>query len=324
MAATQKEIPTTFSLPKSNGEEKAIRDRFLERLKQMQWRSLITATRNDLYLALAYTVRDMIMSRAVSTEDTFLERGDLKMVCYLSAEFLMGPHLGNNLLALGLTEKVRNALEHVGVDLDQLLEQEEEPGLGNGGLGRLAACFLDSLATLEVPAMGYGIRYEFGIFDQTLKDGWQVESTDKWLRFGNPWEIARPELAYQVHFGGRTQILPAGNGSFRVRWLPERAVVGVAYDTPIAGYHVNTCNHLRLFKAEAVESFNFESFNKGDYYGAVESKMQSENITKVLYPNDEAIQGKRLVVVQLGRQRRELALHVQQVVEEGGLDLRFV
>jgi starch phosphorylase len=287
--------PQTKTPPlNSNGEEKAIRDRFLERLKQMQWRSLISATRNDKYLALAYVVRDLLMGRAVATNDAIFETGDVRMVCYLSAEFLMGPHLANNLLSLGITEKVRAALKPAGVDLDELIEQEEEPGLGNGGLGRLAACFLDSLATLEVPAIGYGIRYEFGIFDQTIKDGWQVEITDKWLRFGNPWEIARPERAYQVHFGGRTQTMTDNKGGFRVQWLPERAVVGVAYDTPVPGYRVNTCNTLRLFKAEAVESFNFECFNNGDYYGAVDSKVQSENISKVLYPNDNAIQGKRL------------------------------
>jgi starch phosphorylase len=272
----------------------SLRHRFLERLKQMQWRSLITATKNDLYMALAFTVRDILMDRAVNTADTYIESGDVKMVCYLSAEFLMGPHLGNNLVNLGCTGQVRAALESAGVNLDELLDQEEEPGLGNGGLGRLAACFLDSLATLEVPAFGYGIRYEFGIFDQEIKDGWQVEITDKWLRFGNPWEVARPEIAFQVKYGGRTERVATPDGGFTVRWIPGHAVMGVAYDTPVLGYKVNTCNTLRLFKAEAVESFNFDAFNKGDYYGAVESKMGSENITKVLYPNDESTQGKRL------------------------------
>ena len=277
---------------------KRFRDRFLQRLQRSQWRSLISATRNDLYMALAYAVRDRLIERAVSTIDTFTERGDMKMVCYLSAEFLMGPHLGNNLVNLGIMDLAREALAPAGVDLDALLEQEEEPGLGNGGLGRLAACFMDSLATLEVPAVGYGIRYEFGIFDQEIRDGWQVEVTDKWLRFGNPWEVARPEYAYPVRFGGRTERVPDGKGGFTAKWQPDHAVVGVAYDTPVLGYQVNTCNTLRLFKAEAVESFNFEAFNKGDYYGAVESKMASENITKVLYPNDEAVQGKRLRLAQ--------------------------
>ena len=185
-------------------------------------------------------------------------------------------------------------MAELGLDLDELLEQEEEPGLGNGGLGRLAACYLDSLASLEVPAIGYGIRYEFGIFDQAIQDGWQVEITDKWLRFGNPWEIARPELAYDVKFGGHTEPCTDEQGRYRVRWVPETVVKGVAYDTPILGYRVGTCNQLRLWKAEAVESFDFAAFNHGDYYRAVEDKMLSENITKVLYPNDEVIQGKNL------------------------------
>jgi starch phosphorylase len=166
--------------------------------------------------------------------------------------------------------------------------------LGNGGLGRLASCYLDSLASVEIPAIGYGIRYEFGIFDQTLHDGWQVEITDKWLRFGNPWEIARPEIAYEVWFGGRTEEWTDEAGRFRERWVPSTVVKGMAYDTPILGYRVGTCNVLRLWKAEAVESFDFAAFNQGDYYRAVEDKMQSENITKVLYPNDEMLQGKTL------------------------------
>ena len=216
------------------------------------------------------------------------------MVAYLSAEFLPGPHLANNLLNLGITEQTRQAMSELGMNLDDLIEQEEEPGLGNGGLGRLASCYLDSLASLEVPAIGYGIRYEFGIFDQTIKDGWQVEITDKWLRFGNPWEIARPEIAYDVKFGGRTEAWTDEQGRYRVRWIPDTVVKGVAYDTPILGYRVGTCNPLRLWKAEAVESFDFAAFNHGDYYRAVEDKMHSENITKVLYPNDEMLQGKTL------------------------------
>jgi len=185
-------------------------------------------------------------------------------------------------------------MTELGVDLDTLIEQEEEPGLGNGGLGRLASCYMDSLASVEVPAVGYGIRYEFGIFDQAIRDGWQVEITDKWLRYGNPWEIARPELAYDVNFGGHTEAWTDEQGRYRVRWVPQTVVKGVAYDTPILGYRVGTCNRLRLWKAEAVESFDFAAFNHGDYYRAVEDKMSSENITKVLYPNDEPPQGKVL------------------------------
>ena len=252
----------------------------------------VTST-NDLYMALAYTVRDQLLHRWIKTVEQ-MSREDLKVVSYLSAEFLLGPHLENNLINLGIYEEVRRAAEEAGLDIQALFDQEEEPGLGNGGLGRLAACYLDSLATLEVPAIGYGIRYEFGIFDQEIRDGWQVERTDHWLRLGNPWELARPEITYQVNFGGRTEPYEDEQGRYRVRWLPHRTVKGVAYDTPILGYRVNTCNLLRLWKAEAVESFEFEAFNVGDYYKAVEQKITSENITKVLYPNDEPVQGKQL------------------------------
>jgi starch phosphorylase len=271
----------------------AIKQAFLDNLFCGLGRVPMAATRNDAYTALALTVRDRLFNEGVKTFEAYAKQ-DVRMVAYLSAEFLPGPHLGNNLLNLGLTEHAREAMMELGLKLDELLEQEEEPGLGNGGLGRLASCYLDSLATLEVPAVGYGIRYEFGIFDQTIKDGWQVEITDKWLRYGNPWEIARPEIIHQVKFGGRTERWTDEHGRFRVRWVPETVVKGVAYDTPILGYRVDTCNHLRLWKAEAVESFDFAAFNHGDYYRAVEDKMHSENITKVLYPNDEVIQGKTL------------------------------
>jgi starch phosphorylase len=174
------------------------------------------------------------------------------------------------------------------------LAQEEEPGLGNGGLGRLAACYMDSLASLEIPAIGYGIRYEFGIFDQEIRDGWQVEITDKWLQFGNPWEIARPEAAVTVVSADTPNPTPTSDGQYRVRWVPGQIVKGIPYDTPILGYRVNTANTLRLWKSEAPESFDFQAFNVGDYYRAVDEKVVSENISKVLYPNDEPIQGKEL------------------------------
>ena len=219
---------------------------------------------------------------------------DRKVVAYLSAEFLTGPHLGNNLLCLGLRDAATEAVSGLGQSLADLLDQEEEPGLGNGGLGRLAACYMDSLATLGVPAIGYGIRYEFGIFDQAIRDGWQVELTDKWLRLGNPWEIARPELAIQVPFGGRTEQAVDEDGRLRVRWIPATVVRGVPYDTVVPGYLKATANLLRLWRAEAVESFNFEAFNVGDYYGAVTEKISSETISKVLYPNDEPEAGKHL------------------------------
>ena len=250
------------------------------------------ATKNDLYLALALTVRDQLFERIVETMDTY-GGVNARRVAYLSAEYLPGPHLANNLLNLGITDVTREALGELGYDLDQIVALEEEPGLGNGGLGRLASCFMDSLASVEVPALGYGIRYEFGIFDQVIRGGWQEEITDKWLRLGNPWEIARPDIAYSVKFGGHTEILRDHQGTFRV-WVPDTEIKGVAYDTPVAGYRVNTCDVLRLWRAEAVESFDFAAFNHGDYYRAVQDKVVSENITKVLYPNDDVEVGKEL------------------------------
>ncbi|WP_250523624.1 MULTISPECIES: glycogen/starch/alpha-glucan phosphorylase [unclassified Caballeronia] len=255
------------------------------------------ATPHDWYMALAYAVRDRMMTRRVATTHTYVAR-DAKVACYLSAEFLIGPQLGNNLINLGIESNAREALQALGLDLDTLLSIEEEPGLGNGGLGRLAACYLDSLSTLEIPAIGYGIRYEFGIFDQEIRDGWQVEITDKWLQKGNPWEILRPDVAFYVNFGGRTESSTDEAGRFHVRWIPAYTVKGVACDTPIPGFHVNTCNSLRLWKSEAVESFDLQDFNAGDYYEAVHEKVLSETLSKVLYPNDEPEAGKRLRLAQ--------------------------
>jgi starch phosphorylase len=189
-------------------------------------------------------------------------------------------------------------MRQLGIDLDVLIEQEEEPGLGNGGLGRLAACFMDSLATLDIPAIGYRIRYEYGIFDQQIRNGWQVESTDKWLRLGNPWAIERPEDAFEVKLGGRTERHIDTNGRQHVEWIPQKTVRGVPHDTPILGYRTNTANTMRLWAAQAVESFDFETFNHGDFLGAVADKVSSENISKILYPNDDGIQGKELRLAQ--------------------------
>ncbi len=271
----------------------ALKRAFADNLFYVQARFPKIATTNDNYMALAVTVRDRLLQRWVQTVKTYYEKSS-RTVCYLSAEFLLGPHLGNNLVNLGIYEEARQAVTELGLDFDELLEAEEEPGLGNGGLGRLAACYLDSLATLQIPSIGYGIRYEYGIFDQEIRDGWQVEITDKWLRFGNPWEIPRPEIAFDVGFGGRTEAYTDEKGLRRTRWIPHQLVKGVAFDTPILSYHVNTANLLRLFKAEACESFDFRAFNVGDYYGAVDEKVVSENITKVLYPNDEPLEGKTL------------------------------
>jgi starch phosphorylase len=271
----------------------ALKRAFVDNLYYITGKFPAVATPNDHYTALAYTVRDRLLRRCIHTTQTYYETA-CRTLCYLSAEYLLGPHLGNNLVNLGIYEQAQQAMAELGLDLAALLEREEEPGLGNGGLGRLAACYLDSLATLQIPTIGYGIRYEFGIFDQAIRDGWQVELTDKWLRYGNPWEIPRPEVAYPVGFGGSTRPGRDPAGRFRIEWVPDRVVVGVAYDTPILGYRVNTANLLRLWSAHAAESFDFAAFNVGDYYKAVEEKVRSENVTKVLYPNDEPAQGKQL------------------------------
>ena len=274
-------------------DKEAIKNSFLDDLFYMQGKFAALATRNDYYMALAYAVRDRMLQRWISTAATYTREAS-RTVAYLSAEFLMGPHLGNNLLNLGITDTVRNGMAELGLNLEDLLRQEEEPGLGSGGLGRLAACFIDSLATLEIPSLGYGIRYEFGIFQQQIVDGWQVEKTDKWLRFGNPWELARPEWAVSVKFGGTTEHYLDDRECPRVRWVPDKIVHGVPYDTLILGYRTNTANTLRLWSAEAPESFDFAAFNSGDYYGAVNQKVTSENLSKVLYPNDEQLRGKEL------------------------------
>ncbi len=239
-----------------------------------QAKSPTLATVHDHYLCLALAVRDRLLASWVDTAETYTNQ-HVRTAIYLSAEYLLGPHLENNLVNLGLRREAEAACEELGLSLDQLIAEEPEPGLGNGGLGRLAACFQESMATLELPAIGYGIRYEFGIFRQQIGPSGQVESTDPWLARGNPWELIRPEWSYPVIIGGQT-------------------VIGVAYDTPILGYGVRTANTLRLWSAHAPEDFDFASFNAGDYTRAVLHKVQSETLSKVLYPNDEMEQGKRL------------------------------
>jgi starch phosphorylase len=286
-------LPSSCPDIRTGTSKDTIKKAFLENLFYIQGRSLDNASLNDLYMALAFTVRDRLLQRWTNTLNVYINE-EVKVVFYLSAEYLTGPHLANNMLNLDLVAQVREAMAELDISYEELVEQEEEPGLGNGGLGRLAACFLDSLATLQRPAIGYGIRYEFGIFDQVITDGWQEEITDKWLRYGNPWEIARPEDACDVGFGGRTESYHDAAGRYRVRWIPDKVVNGVPYDTPIPGYHVDNVGLLRLWKAEAPESFDFQAFNVGDYYGAVNEKVVAENISKVLYPNDQAFKGKQL------------------------------
>src|SRR5262245_21287125 len=275
----------------------ALRQAILDHLRYSIGRPASVLTPAHYYRALALAVRDRMQQRWFASTQTFIEQSQ-KVVCYLSAEFLMGPQLGNNLLNLQIEDEARAALAALSQDLDTILASEEEPGLGNGGLGRLAACYLDSLATLERPAIGYGIRYEFGIFDQEVHDGWQVEKPDNWLANGNPWEIHTPDLSYQVNWGGHTEHYVDEAGDSRVRWVPRRVLKGVPYLTPLQGYGVNTCNTLRLWSASAVDSFAFDVFSAGDYWKAVEDEVTSETVTKVLYPNDEPEIGKRLRLLQ--------------------------
>ena len=287
------ECPVQIEDDRTGTSVETLKRAFADHLFYLQGKYESLATRDDFYMALAYTMRDRLLQRFVQTVRTYNEQ-DVKMVYYLSAEFLMGRHLGNSLINLHLYDAVRQAVRESGLDLDELLEREPDPGLGNGGLGRLAACFLDSLATLEIPAMGYGIRYEFGIFHQMIQDGWQAEVPDKWLRLGNPWELARPEESVEVKLGGYTEPYNDEKGHYRVRWVPGHTVIGVPYDTPVPGYDTNTVNPLRLWKSESSDDFKFEEFNAGNYDGAVAEKMRSETISKVLYPNDNTPQGKQL------------------------------
>ncbi len=272
---------------------KSLKRSLAENLYYTQGKDECFATPHDYYMALAHSIRDRLFQRRIETKRTYAAQ-DAKTVYYLSAEFLMGRYLSNNLINLGLYERICEVAHECGIELDHLLEREEDPGLGNGGLGRLAACFLDSLATLNIPAVGYGIRYEYGIFTQVLSDGWQVELPDRWLRYGNPWEIARYEYAAEVYLGGHTETYTDEEGKSRVRWCPAEIIRGIPYDTPIPGYDTDNVNILRLWKAEASEAFNLTAFNAGDYVGAVADKVSSENISKVLYPNDDTPQGKEL------------------------------
>jgi len=282
-------------LPNSRtaGDPDTLKRAFADHLQYSQGKDEHSATALDRYFAVANSVRDRMMRRWIQTQQRYYKE-DAKRVYYLSLEFLMGKALENNLLNLGLYENMRSALADLGIDLADLLTQEPDAGLGNGGLGRLAACFLDSLATLSIPASGQGIRYEFGIFDQEIRNGYQVERPEEWLRFGNAWEIPRPEAIVPVAFYGRTEHGVDERGRIKVRWVDTRHVLGMPYDVPIAGYRNDTVNTLRLWRARASQELDLADFNAGDYLSAVEDKDLSESISKVLYPNDLTVMGKEL------------------------------
>jgi len=253
----------------------------------------ITATTRDWFHATAFMTRDRLIERWMETMRSYYV-ADAKRVYYLSMEFLMGRTLMNSLLNLGFDDACAEALRQNGVDLRQVREMEPDAALGNGGLGRLAACFLDSMATLNLPGFGYGIRYEYGMFSQRIEGGRQVEHPDNWLRYGNPWEFPRPEVLYHVKFGGRVVAFSDEDGVQRHHWVDTDDVMAMAYDSPIPGYATHTVNNMRLWAAKASRDFNLEYFNEGNYIKAVEDKNESENLSKVLYPEDSTIMGREL------------------------------
>ncbi len=271
----------------------AIKLSFLNHLKYTLATDEYVATDRDRYFALAMAVRDRLIERWIATAQAYHSR-NVKRVYYLSLEYLIGRAMGNNVICLGIDDAVQQAMRDLGLNWRRLRDMERDAALGNGGLGRLAACFLDAMATLELPGYGYGIRYDYGLFRQAIRDGYQVEAPDNWLRHGYPWEIERPEYQFSVGFGGAVWEERGPGGRPRFRWRPAQTVVGVPFDFPIAGYGNNTVNNLRLWTAKASEEFDLECFNSGDYIQAHQQKILSENITKVLYPNDLVVEGREL------------------------------
>ncbi len=271
----------------------SLEDSFRYHLEYSLGKDEYSATQRDLFKSLAMTVRDLLFERWTETQQTYYQKA-AKRVYYLSLEFLIGRMLSDALINLGIYENMRKAMTALGCDIESLKEIEFDAGLGNGGLGRLAACFMDSMATLGIPAYGYGIRYEYGIFFQRIKNGYQVETPDNWLRYGNPWEIERPEHLYPVKFYGRVHQSTDDHGNFHCGWVDTQDVLAMAYDTPVPGYRNNTVNNLRLWSAKSTREFNLDYFNHGDYERAVADKALSETISMVLYPNDNMFEGKEL------------------------------
>jgi len=252
-----------------------------------------SATEYDHFLAIAYSLVDHAVDHWLRTQETYHQQ-NTKRVYYLSMEFLLGRTMNNMMLNLGLTDICRDSLLAAGIDLDEACAQEADAGLGNGGLGRLAACFLDSMATLGIPAHGYGLRYEYGLFQQKIVNGAQVESPDPWLSKPHPWEIIRPELLINVRFGGRVEQQESSNGTTRSVWVDGDYMLAMPYDIPVPGYRTATTNTLRLWTAHAAEEFNFALFDDGDYIEASRQQVMSEELTKILYPNDNFVVGKEV------------------------------
>ena len=285
--------PKLIDLPPLAMDKDTISQGFRHYFNRTLGRDESHCTNHYLYEALAYTVRDRLMERWKNTRSTY-ERNDARRTCYLSLEFLMGRALGNAMLNLGITDEVHKMLYDFGIEFEDMEASEQDAGLGNGGLGRLAACFLDSCATLQLPVLGYGLRYDYGMFRQKIENGHQVEEPDHWLRDGNPWELERPEFTQRVQFSGYTDQYRDENNELRVRWVGTHDVLAVPYDIPVPGYENNTVNSLRLWKSTATDEFDLDEFNAGDYSEAVAAKNNAEHITMVLYPNDASENGKEL------------------------------
>ncbi|MDD5238493.1 MAG: glycogen/starch/alpha-glucan family phosphorylase, partial [Candidatus Omnitrophica bacterium] len=277
--------------------KKGVKISFWANLEYRLGKDQYTSTKEDKFMALALAMRDRIIERWLATQEEFHKK-NVKRVYYLSLEFLIGRLLGTNMLNLGIWEEAKQAVQDLGLDMEELRECEQDAALGNGGLGRLAACFMDSMATLGIPAYGYGIRYDYGMFKQKISNGMQVELPDIWLSKASPWEFDRPEYTVKVHFYGRTYMFNDENGRLRVKWADTKDVLARPYDIPVAGYKNNLANTLRLWSAHSTEDFDLEYFNHGDYQRAVQDKIYSETISKVLYPSDNVSQGKILRLAQ--------------------------
>ena len=289
----EKKIKIGDEVTRQGIDKESLKKSFLDHIAFSLAKDKYSATKRDYYLSLALAIRDRLVERWVRTQQRYYQV-DAKRVYYLSLEFLMGRSLGNSIMNLEMDFACRKALEELGFDLEEMLDIEWDAGLGNGGLGRLAACYLDSMAFHALPAYGYGIRYEYGIFFQKIQNGYQVETPDNWLRYQNPWELPRPEHLYPVRFYGRVEVDKWPDGRPRFLWLDGEEVMAMAYDTPVPGHGNNTVNTLRLWSAKATREFDLSYFNSGDYVSAVEDKNQKENITRVLYPSDNVYQGKEL------------------------------
>ncbi|MBN1127564.1 MAG: glycogen/starch/alpha-glucan phosphorylase [Chitinispirillaceae bacterium] len=270
-----------------------IRRGFLSNLEYNLAKDRYSLTPYDEFLSLSYTVRERLIERWIASQQHY-NNDNVKRIYYLSMEFLLGRLLADNIINLRIADACKQAISELNLDMEEIIDQEHDAGLGNGGLGRLAACYLDSMATLKLPAVGYGIRYEFGIFNQKIVNGNQKEVPETWLQLTNPWEIERPEYKQTIHFYGKTMYVRERDGTTRFQWVDTSDVIAIPFDIPIPGYGVNNVNTLRLWSARAAEEFNFQEFNQGDYIGACESKMTSENISKVLYPNDNNVSGREL------------------------------